>query len=172
MSKVIKDLNSIYTTSDGLASCFNLTRSRIIALAKEGILIKNNDAKYNVQENVSAYVRHLKQGDKPSLDTETSQCSYWEEKAKHEKAKRELAEIEVKKSKNEVHVAGDVENVMANMLSTVRTKLLGLGSMMAPLLVGKSKEETSVIIAGVVDDILSELKDYDPGMFITNDENS
>ncbi|MDL2280336.1 hypothetical protein LJC10_00585 [Selenomonadales bacterium OttesenSCG-928-I06] len=171
MLQCIKDLSTILTTSDGLAACFNLTRTRIIGLAKEGVLKKDKDAKYNVQENFLAYVNYLKPGDKDKINTAESQAAYWEEKAKHEKSKRELADIEVKKAKNEVHTAKDVEKVMAHMLSTIRTKLLGLSSTLTPVLVNRSKEEINNIIATTIEDILSELKDYKPGMFTDEKDN-
>lgn len=42
------------------------------------------------------------------------------EKALHEKTKRELAELELAKRRNEVHDAGAVELVMTDMLTNWR----------------------------------------------------
>ena len=67
---------------------------------------------------VSAYYEY-KYADK-------DETTYLTEKARHEKAKRELAELELQKRRNEVHDAADVELVMTDMLTNLRNQLLGL----------------------------------------------
>jgi hypothetical protein len=51
------------------------------------------------------------------------------------------------------------------MLVNVRTRILGLGAAIAPLLAGKPKEEISEIINSSIEEILGELKEYTPELF-------
>jgi hypothetical protein len=163
--QVIRDLSTILTTSDGLADAFNLTRPRIVQLAKEGILIRDPNSKYAVQENVRRYVETIKSGGKTAESTEEFQADYWQEKSIHEKAKRELTEIDLAKIQGKMHDARDIELVMSDMLTNLRTQLLGLPSQLAPQLAGKTQEEIFVALSREIESKLIEIKDYSPALF-------
>jgi len=92
-----------------------------------------------------------------------------EEKARHERVKRELAELKLAKAEARVYDARTVEMVMTEMLSNLRTQLLGLPSKMAPQLEGKEKGEIYGIMTREIEDKLSELSEYTPELF-TNEE--
>jgi hypothetical protein len=163
--QIIKDLSTILTTSDGLAGCVGLTRPRIIQLANEGVFDRDKNSKYAVQDNIKRYIDHVKNGDKTTESDEEFQANYWQEKALHEKAKRELTEINLAKIQGKMHEAKDVELVMTEMLTNLRTQLLGLPSNLAPQLVSKSQEEIYIAMNSALEEKLTELKDYAPALF-------
>lgn len=163
--QAIKDLSTILTTSDGLAGCFKLTRPRIIQLANEGILDRDKNSKYSVQDNIIRFLDYVKGGGKTEVTSDEYQTAYWEEKALHEKAKRELTEIELAKIRGKMHDATDIELVMTEMLVNLRTQLLGLPSTLAPQLAGKSREEIFLALTREIETKLNEIKDYSPSLF-------
>lgn len=163
--QIIKDLSSVLTTSDGLASCIGLTRPRIIQLANEGVFDRDKNSKYVVQDNIKRYIDHVKNGDKGTETDEEFQANYWQEKALHEKAKRELTEMNLAKMQGKMHEAKDVELVMTEMLTNLRTQLLGLPSQLAPQLTGKTQEEIYTAMNSAIEEKLIELKDYAPSLF-------
>jgi hypothetical protein len=163
--QIIKDLNEILTTSDGLAGCFGLSRPRIIQLAKEGVLDRDKSSKYAVQDNVKRYIDFIKSGQKVTESDEEFQANYWEEKALHEKAKRELTEMNLAKMQGKMHDAKDVELVMTEMLTNLRTQLLGLPSQLAPQLANQSQETIYDLLNREIEAKLIEIKDYTPNLF-------
>ena len=87
------------------------------------------------------------------------------EKAKHEKAKREMAELELQKRRNEVHEAENVRIVMSDMLSNLRSQLLGIPAKMAPRLTDRSADYIAGELTQEIEDRLTELCDYSPNLF-------
>lgn len=161
-----KSLAGVITTSDGLAKCFGLTRPRIIQLYQEGILSRVGDAKYPVQDNILAYIKYIEKDVKDKDNASAAdKVEYWEEKGKHEKAKRILTEIALAKKQGEIHDAKDVYLVMTEIMVNLRTKLQGFPAIMATRLEGKSREEISTLMSFEVEKILGELSDYNPTLF-------
>ena len=89
-----------------------------------------------------------------------------EEKAKHEKIKREIAELKLAMMEGNAYSAKTVELVMTEMLSNLRTQLLGLPTKLAPQLEGKKKEQIYTILTHEIEEKLSELSEYSPDLFI------
>lgn len=92
------------------------------------------------------------------------------EKALHEKAKRELAEIQLAQKRREMHDAADVEAVLTEILVNFRNQIRGIPSKMAPLLFRKSKPEIEELLSMEVEGRLEEIRDYTPTMFDAVDE--
>ena len=70
-----------------------------------------------------------------------------------------LAEIKLKEIEGELVHIDDIENVVSQEYSIVRTHLRALPSMLPPLLVNKSKDEMISILTKKIDGILNELSD-------------
>jgi len=45
MDQIVKITKTTKTTADGLAACFGLTRPRIVQLAKENVLVRDENSK-------------------------------------------------------------------------------------------------------------------------------
>lgn len=163
--QIIKDLSNILTTSDGIAGCIGLSRPRVIQLANEGVLDRDKNSKYVVQDNIRRYIDYIKNGGKSEESSDEFQAVYWEEKALHEKAKREMTQIKLSKIQGKIHDAKDIELIMTEMLTNLRTQLLGLPAQLAAQLAGKSQEAIYEIMNHEVELKLSELSDYNPCLF-------
>ncbi|PWK16074.1 hypothetical protein [Tumebacillus permanentifrigoris] len=149
-----------------LAKILGKTARWINELTREGVLVQTGRGKYPLAESVQRYVEHLKK-----QYEEVGGIDYAFEKAAHERAKREKAEIELAAMRGQMHRGEDIAAVMNDMVGGFRAKMLGLPSKVAPQLVGKT--ETPVILAILtqeVHDSLSELSDYDPRTFLAASE--
>lgn len=146
-----------YDTGERLAEILGFTGvRRVQQLTKDRVLIKDTNGKYNIPDNVEKYFK-FKLAGTANLELE---------KALHEKAKRELAEISLAKSRGEIHLASDVEMLLTGMLVNFRARMMALPQKLAPQIVGM---ETIAEIAGELDkavtEALQELSDYNPAMF-------
>lgn len=101
-----------------LAKLLNITQRRVNQLAEEKIITRQPEGDFVLPEAIAEFYSFKFQSDE-AID-------FMAEKALHEKAKRELAELELQKRRNEVHDAADVELVMTDMLTNLRSQLLGL----------------------------------------------
>ena len=87
------------------------------------------------------------------------------ERAKHEKTKREIAELRLAKMENRTYDAKTVELVLTEMLSNLRTQLLGMPSKLAPQLEGKPRGQIYELMTRELEERLSELSEYSPELF-------
>ena len=171
--ELLKDISHIEVPADVLAEILDLTRPRIVQLANDHVLVRTANKKYRLEENLARYLRHLRgqlaKGDEDD-DERKASVMLLEEKGLLEKLKRQRAEILLEKLKNRMHAGHDVELVMSAMLTNLRTVLLGLPSVLAPQVHGKSKEEIVGILNSAMEEALDGLKDYNPELF-AGDEN-
>ena len=149
---------SMLVNAKSMAKIMDLSERRINQLVSGGAICKEPDGQYNVMQVIIDYHKN-----KNGIDTG---INYDQEHALHEKAKREKAEMVNAKLKGQLHDAKDVEQVMTNMLVTFRSKLLGIPSRLA----GKLVRQKSINIINhelekAIKDTLTELSEYDPGMF-------
>ncbi len=159
--KISKDVNKITTTQSEMAKVLGITQPRVHQLVQDGIIEKTDTGAILLVDSLKNFYKS-KQGESGDLEDETD---YWTEKALHEKAKRELAEIKLSKIQNNIYDAKTVEMVMIEMFTTLRTQLLGLPNKLAPQLEGKPKEEIYEYITREIEDKLSELSEYSPDLF-------
>lgn len=94
-----------------------------------------------------------------------SEVDYQREKALHERADRQLAEIRLAEKEARMYDAANVELVMSDMLSSLRSQLLAMGSKLAPLLAGQSVYDVEIGINKEVESRLNELSEYSPDLF-------
>lgn len=142
-----------------LAALLQITSRRVNQLVDEEVLSREAEGDFILPAAIAAYYE-FKFADKGETD-------YLAEKALHEKAKRELAELELQRRRNEVHDAADVELIMTDMLTKLRTQLLGLPAKMAPQLANRDKDYIDQALTDEIYNRLTELSDYNPDMFRT-----
>lgn len=140
-----------------LAKLLNITQRRVNQLAEEKIITRQPEGDFVLPEAIAEFYSFKFQSDE-AID-------FMAEKALHEKAKRELAELELQKRRNEVHDAADVELVMTDMLTNLRSQLLGLPAKMAVQLANRDKDYIDQALTDEIHARLTELSDYSPGMF-------
>lgn len=170
MSKNVKnDISDLIVNTDVLAGLFGYTRQRINQLVKEGVLEKQAPGRFPLHQNIRKYLDFIRFGHKLD-DAEEATAQYWEEKALHEKAKREIAELKLGKLKNQLHDAADVEMAMTNMIVTFRNRILAIPQKVAPKVIGVTNPaEISDVINTELLEALTELSEYDPGLFAGGD---
>lgn len=144
------------STAD-LAELLMITTRRVNQLVAEEVINREPEGDFVLPAAIAAYYEYK--------NSDSDETKYLEEKAWHEKAKRQLAELELQKRKNEVHEAADVELVMTDMLTNLRSQLLGLPAKMAPQLANRDKDYIDQALTDEIHARLTELSDYSPGMF-------
>ncbi|EPP17366.1 hypothetical protein G153_02714 [Megasphaera sp. BL7] len=160
--KVRGKAREITVTQRSLADAIGLTPPRISQLIQEGIVIRDEKDKSGGVFLVQSILNY-KDATKGSGGDED--IDYMTEKARHEKTKREIAELRLAKMEHRVYSAKTVELVMTEMLSNLRTQLLGLPTKLAPQLEGKTKEEIYARLTKELEEKLSELSEYSPDLF-------
>lgn len=158
--KISKNLKSATTTQTEFGKCLGLSQQRVNQLVKEEVLSKGEDGGILIVDSLKKYyeINNIG-GNKSEIDIDV-------EKALYEKARREITELKLEKIKNNLYSARTVEIVMIEMLSTLRSQLLGLPSKLSPQLEGKNKNKIYEIMTREIEDKLSELSEYTPNLFI------
>lgn len=84
------------------------------------------------------------------------------EQAEHERVKKEISKLKLRKLRREVHEAADVEYFLTDMLQRFKSRLTAIPSSAAPELMGKTDvNEITEILASQVEKAISELGQYD-----------
>lgn len=143
--------------------------SRVRQLAGEGIFIRASKGRYLLFESLQNYIKTLKIQKDAQLAEAENDIDYKTERAKLEQVKRIQAELKLALMKGELHKSKDVEVVMTDMLTRIRSRFLQMPSKMAPLLAQKETGEIKKMLSNEVHDILEELKTYDPKDFYSED---
>lgn len=162
--KISKDLKALTTTQVEFARALGITQPRVHQLLQDGIVVRNKTGAVLVIDSMKNYFR-MKSGEEEAGED----IDYMAEKAKHEKTKREIAEIKLAKMEGHVYDAKIVEMVMTEMLANLRTQLLGLPSALAPLLEEKKKEAIYEVLTVKLEEKLAELSEYTPALFMNEE---
>ena len=174
--KVTEDARKITVSQSNLARAIGVTSGRVSPLIQEGIVLRDDrDSRGGVflVQSIRNYGA-LKNGRDGEGDDD---LDYISEKAKHERVKREIAELRLAKMERRVYDAKTVELVLTEMLSNLRTQILGLPSKLAPQLEGKTRDQIYEVMTRELEERLSELSEYTPELFTeeeieTDDEDS
>lgn len=131
-------------------------------LTRENVLAQVSRGKYNLAESIQSYIDFAA----GSAGQSDKDLNLNKEKALLTRAKRIMAEKELKTMDGELHRSEDVEKVMTKMLMNARSRLLAIPSKAAPLVIGNDEiGHVQEIIKKEVYEALNELANYDPGMF-------
>ena len=143
-----------------LAAALNISARQVRNLREQGMFpFIPGTKKYNLPNCVREYIDFkIKEetGRGTSLNKEAEQ-------AEHERLKKEITKIKLRKLRQEVHEADDVEAFLNNMLLDFRNRALAIPGKVAPLILGE--RDINVIINTLNDEILEtldELSEYDP----------
>lgn len=156
MDQIIKITAATKTTGDGLAACFGLTRQRIVQLANEGVLIRDEKSKYPVAENIKRFLANKSSGQGGGISLD-------DEKALHEQTKRKLAELELAKKLGSVHEAKDIGLMVGGMITVFKRRMLSIPHKAASVLASSARppDEINDIIMAEIDKALIELANFD-----------
>lgn len=144
-----------------LAAIVGKSSRWIRQITSEGVLKQVERGKYILGEAIQAYIEHAQGGKE-----EDNKPRLVDHKTEHERIKTEKAALELAQMRGELHAAADVEEVMSDMLTAFRQKILAIPTKLAPQLAGI--DDINVIKGRLTKDLheaLAQLADYNPGMF-------
>lgn len=167
--KISKDLKKLTTTQVELARAIGITQPRVHQMIEDGIVVRDQSGAVIVMESLKNYYQ-LRTDKAGAADAEAP--DYWEEKARHEQTKREISELKLAKMEGSVYDAKTVELVMTEMVSNLRTQLLGMPSKLAPQMEDKKKEQIYEMLTHEIEDKLSDLSEYKPELFMEEEVES
>ncbi|AJK27725.1 hypothetical protein ABNB59_19620 [Paenibacillus larvae] len=143
-----------------LAAIIGKSPQWVRQLTREKVLEQVNRGKYVLSEAVQAYIKHVEG------ESGNGKISYRDEKAEHERIKKEKAALELAVMKGELHRAEDVRAEMADMLTSFRSRILGIPTKLGPQLLNISElADVTGILTKEMRSALTTLADYDPDKF-------
>lgn len=140
-----------------LARLLGITQRRVQQLTETKVITRQPEGDFLLPEAIAEFYG-FKYKTEESID-------YMAEKALHEKAKRELTEMEMRKKRGELFEGAVIKSVMTNMLVNFRTQLLGLPARLSPQLANRPAGEINALLNQEITAELVEVKDYAPDLF-------
>lgn len=156
--KLNEEITSVTVTQTALGRALGISQQRIGQLIDEGIVIRDDFDRGGRVMLFESLKNHFLSKN-AVLGAGASSVNFWKERGLHEKAKRELAELKLLKSRGAVYDADTVEGVLIELLTNFRNKLLGLPSKYAPQLEGKNREEIYTLLTAAIEEELTELSE-------------
>lgn len=145
-----------------LSKLLSISQRRVNQLADEKIITRQPEGNFILPEAIKEFYLYKYKSDES--------INYVTEKALHERAKRQLAELDLRKRNLELHEAEDVELVLSEMLTNFRSQMLAIPSKMAKILENCSSDEIEETLTKEIEGRLLEVKDYSPTMFSVEDD--
>jgi hypothetical protein len=139
-----------------LAAILGLSEAHIFTLRRRGIVQQTRARKneYQLGPSVRAYVQ-FKAGENPA------QVDLYRERALKEAANRELRQILVQQTRDQLHRGDDVRAIVEDSNNEIRTKLLAFAKRLAGQITGKhDPTEVKDRIESSVRELLSNLSKY------------
>lgn len=148
------ELSDALTTQAKLARYLGVSKPYMTQLAEEGnILVKDeNSSKIFAFDSLKNYLMMKKSGNEG--------VNYFKEKGLHERAKREITEIKLSETKNEMYPAEEVESAWFELLTILRNNLLAIPAKYSLILENKSRAEINSILTEEIENLLSEVSNY------------
>lgn len=168
------DFNGILVSSKVLEDLFGLKDRSIRDLADKGIIKRDSHGKYLLWDSAKSYITFLKvmnagKGAKAEIIQSDGPLDWDEERAQHERLKRQITEIKLQLIKGQVHKSEDVERVVTDMLSRFKSKITALPAKLARKLEGKKRAEIQSILKRETDNALKELASYKPSDYYSDE---
>ena len=158
-SAKVTDVSAVTVSAKVLANIIGVGDRQVRNLADEGILVRNSHGRYLLEKSVKNYIMNLKiskVGETVTSDFEDGELDLKQEQARHEHIKSMISEIKLQLIKGQVHKSYDVANVITDMFTKFRSKILAIPAE------GKSKSEIMEVLRDELENALNELADYNP----------
>lgn len=169
-SAKVTDIDSLTVSAAVLGNIFGVTDRRIRQMAEEGIIVRAAKGRYNLVDSLKNYILSLKLAvDSNDGDNPDGELNFEEEKALHERVKRNISEMKLQTMKGELHKADDVRHVMTDMLSSFKTRMMNIPAKVAPVLEDRDAGYIKERLTSEVTEALNELKDYNPADFYSDE---
>ena len=152
--KVTGEIKMMTVSQRQMAAALGLSTTRVNELLNEKVLVRDEsrvDGRLMLFESLQNYFLSRK--------TTSDGVNFWNERALHEKVKREISELKLEQERGEVYKASEVEAVLTEMLIDFRNKLSGMGHKLAAQLEGKTATAICDIIDSEIELNLKELSE-------------
>ncbi|MCX4271888.1 MAG: hypothetical protein OSJ71_06465 [Acetatifactor sp.] len=174
MMKKEQEFNEILVSSKVLESLFSLKDRSIRDLADKGIVKRDSHGKYLLWESAKSYITFLKvinagKNNRSSVAEDGESIDLEEEKAQHERLKRQITEIKLQLIRGQTHKSEDVERVMTDMFARFKSKMAALPAKLARRLENKKRSDIQSILRKEIDSALIELAAYSPADFYSDE---
>lgn len=170
--KKIKSVDDITVSAKVIGEFIGVGDRMVRHLADEGIIKRNSHGKYLLLESVKNYILTLKvskAGESIKTDFDKDNLDLNHEKAVNEHWKSMITEIKLQLIKGHVHKSEDVERVMTDMFLNFKNKMLALPHKLAFKLEHRERQEIQETLRDEITDALSELADYTPEAFYSDE---
>lgn len=155
--KVIGIIREMTCTQTQLAKAIGVSQARVSQLIDEGIVIRDETAtngQVMLFESLQNYLLHKSGNTKSGIN-------FNDEKALLMKAKRELAELKLAKAKGSLCSSADVEKLLTELFTTIRTQLTAIPALLAAQLEGQDRNAIYDILSSTIDEKLIALSQFD-----------
>ncbi|WP_196600099.1 hypothetical protein [Pectinatus frisingensis] len=154
--KISRDLKKLTTTQTEMAKILGITQQRVSQLIKDGVVVRD-------KTNAVLVIETLKNYYKVHSDSEASEKDIQldHERAIHERVKREISEIKLAETRNEVHKTEDIEVMFGSIFTIFKRRMLTIPHKFAKLLIDKSPDEINSMLEKEVKAALVELSSAD-----------
>lgn len=156
----VDDFTTLEIGTSEFAKMVGKTPQWIRQLTRDGVLTQCGRGKYNMAENIIAYIEHVSGGKE-----EDGKPRHIDVKTEHEILKKEKTELQVQQLRGQLHAAEDVRLVMGDMILSAKSKLLTLPTRIAGQLEGESTKTIEQTLRTEIEDALTVLVNYSPQMF-------
>ena len=152
--KIVGSISELTCSQSQLARALNISQPRVNQLIDEGVVVRDEQSQVGAVMLFESLQNYFL-----SKNATGDGVNFWKERSLHERAKRELAELKLAKSRGEVYAAGTVESILIELLTNFRNKLLGLPSKYAMRLEGKTRDEIYRALTEALEEELTELSE-------------
>jgi phage terminase Nu1 subunit (DNA packaging protein) len=156
-----------------LAAILHLSERRVRQIRDEqGILTpvpgtggSTKAKKYRLEQCVPEYIDFKIAGAAESGNTIVRE----KEQAEHERIKKKISEVKLRRLRQELLEAKDVEQFLTEMLVAFRARLVVIPQKLAPLVIAESDvNKIRDLLEGEIFEAIEELSEYDPLKIDTN----
>lgn len=159
------EINKNLQPTQVIAKIFGVSTRRIEQLKTEGIIKgEGRPTKYDLLPTIQAYIRYLSDKangrEKKQTDSEL-ETSKLEAESRYKTAKADMAELELRELRGELHRASDVEAITTDHVMFLRSMLMALpGALAVDLAAIDKPAEAADRIRQEVNGVLDRLANY------------
>lgn len=148
-----------------LAKILGITDRRIrqlrdqFGLFANGLVEGSKSKKYILERCIPEYIQYKVEAEVPQGANVVKE----KEQAEHEKIKKNISILKLRKMRQELHEAADVEEFLTEMLMNFKNRILSIPQKVAPLVL--AEDDVNVVINIIEKEVfqaLDELAEYDP----------
>ncbi|MBY0088106.1 hypothetical protein [Brevibacillus brevis] len=126
-------------------------------LTRENVLAQVGRGKYSLGEAIQAYIKHVEG------ESSDGKVSFRDEKAEHERIKKEIAQLELDEMRGNLHTTQDVQEAWADLIVEFRKRLMALPPRLAAQFAFISDEKKiKLLLTEEITTALHALAQYDP----------